>query len=81
MVGLKRSIPRSTNADVVALAVYWTRQLDSVKKVFGHEGVAQRSKLALADVDALARKSAPSAIYPKNKPEKATTGNQVNGYR
>ena len=66
MVGFKRSIPRSTNADVVALADYWTRQLDSVKKVFGHEGVAQRWKLALADVDALARKSAPSAIYPKN---------------
>jgi len=66
MVGFKRPIPRSTNADVIALADYWTKQLNSVKKVFGHDGVAQRWKLALADVDALARKGTPSAIYAKN---------------
>ena len=66
MGGTTYKIPRTTNADVIALADYWTRQLNDVKKVFGHDGVVRRWKLALVDVDQIARKSDPNALYPKN---------------
>jgi len=66
MGGRKRKIPRSTNADVVALADYWSKQFADVKQVFGHADAMQRWKRALADVDQLARKADPNAVYPKN---------------
>jgi hypothetical protein len=66
MVGGKRHTPRTTNADVVALADYWTRQLASVKRVFGAAEVEQRWKAARAEVDATARPGDPNAVYPKN---------------
>lgn len=66
MLGAKKQIPRTTNGDVVLLAEYWSKQLASVKEVFGHEEVEKRWKDAKADVDAIARKGDPNAVYPKN---------------
>jgi hypothetical protein len=66
MVGGKRQTPRTTNADVIALTDYWTKQLASVKRVFGAAEVEQRWKAARADVDAVARPGDPNAVYPKN---------------
>ena len=61
-----KRIPRTTNGDVVALADYWSTQLSDVKQVFGAAGVEKRWKEALVDVDAIARKGDPNALYPKN---------------
>lgn len=60
------AIPRTTNADVLQLATYWTHALTSVKQVMGHEGVAKRWQAVLADVDALAKPGKPEAVYAKN---------------
>ena len=64
--GAERQIPRTTNADVVALADYWTKQLADVKTVFGTESVTKTWRAATADVNALARGAEPSAVYAKN---------------
>ena len=66
MGGGRRLVPRTTNADVVVLADYWSDQLDRVKRVFGAAGVEERWATARADVDALARTGAPTATYPNN---------------
>jgi hypothetical protein len=66
MGGTTYKIPRTTNADVIALADYWSKQLADVKEVMGHAGVVKNWKAALADVDQLARKGDPNAVYPKN---------------
>ncbi len=66
MSGLKKKIPRTTNADVIALADYWNKQLGDVKKVMGHDGVVARWKAAFADVDQIARTRASGDLYPKN---------------
>ncbi|HWO21282.1 MAG TPA: hypothetical protein VNO30_21090 [Kofleriaceae bacterium] len=66
MLGSERPIPRTTNADVIALADYWTKQLGKVKKVYGHDDIVARWKAALVDVDQLARKGDPNAVYAKN---------------
>lgn len=59
-------IPRTTNADVVALVDYWNKQLADVKEITGRDGVERGWKAALVDVDAIARKGDPNALYPKN---------------
>lgn len=61
-----RSIPRSTNADVIQLADYWTKRLGSIKHVMGHDAVVKRWTTALADVNAIARTGNPDAVYSKN---------------
>jgi hypothetical protein len=66
MGGTKYKIPRTTNADVIALADYWSKKFADVKEVFGHKGAIDRWKKALVDVDAIARKGDPSVIFPKN---------------
>jgi hypothetical protein len=66
MGGGQYKIPRSTNADVIALADYWSKQLADVKQVFGHAGAVERWKRARADIDQIARKGDPTAVYPKN---------------
>ena len=66
MLGASKKIARTTNGDVVLLADYWSKQLADVKEVFGHAGVEQRWKDVMADVNAIARKGDPSAVYPKN---------------
>lgn len=64
--GREKLIPRTTNADVIALADYWGKQLSSVKKVFGAAAVEERWRATTADVDALARRADPNAVYSKN---------------
>ena len=64
--GGERNIPRSTNADVVALADYWSKQLADVKHVIGHDGVVKAWQAVLVDVDLLARKGDPNAVFQKN---------------
>jgi hypothetical protein len=66
MGGAKYKIPRTTNADVIALADYWSKQFAGAKEVFGHKAAMERWKKALVDVDALARKGDPQAPYAKN---------------
>ena len=66
MGGGERPIPRTTNADVIALADYWSKQLADVKHVIGHDGVVKAWQAVLVDVDLLARKGDPNAVYPKN---------------
>ncbi|MBV8758630.1 MAG: hypothetical protein JO257_15190 [Deltaproteobacteria bacterium] len=64
--GGEKVIPRTTNADVIALADYWSKQLARATHVMGHAGVAKTWQAATHDVDTIARKSAPSAVYAKN---------------
>lgn len=66
MTGSETVIPRSLNGDVIVLADYWTKQLAAVKRVMGHDAVVARWRAALTDVDQLARKADPNAVYPKN---------------
>jgi hypothetical protein len=66
MGGGERVIPRTTNADVTALADYWSKQLASARHVMGHDDVAKGWQAVVADLDATARKADPSAVYPKN---------------
>ena len=61
-----RLIPRTTNADVLQLATYWTNQLGAVRHTLGHDSVLAKWRAALADVDALAKPGRPAAVYPKN---------------
>ncbi len=63
--GGTKDIPRTTNSDVVLLADYWSKQLASVKKVMGHDGVVKKWNAALVGIDA-ARKAEPNAIYAAN---------------
>jgi len=64
--GVERLIPRTTNADVIALADYWTKQLAGVKDIMGTEGVTRLWRAATTDVDQIARRADPNAVYPKN---------------
>jgi hypothetical protein len=69
------AIPRTTNADVLQLATYWTKALTKLElKRFaggvvndmGLDGEKRRWQAALADVDKYAKGGTPSDIYPKN---------------
>src|SRR5206468_143691 len=64
--GGDRPIPRTTNADVIALADYWTAQLARVKRVAERDAIESRWKMATADVDKLARTGKPDNQYAKN---------------
>jgi len=66
MAGVERTIPRTTNADVVALADYWTKQLADVKDIMGTDAVTASWRAATADVDQAARRPDPNAVYAKN---------------
>ena len=66
MSGVERTIPRTNNADVIALADYWTRQLSDVKDIMGTDAVTKTWRAAMADVDRLARRADPNAVYTKN---------------
>jgi hypothetical protein len=59
-------IPRSTNADVLQLATYWTTQLANAKQVMGYKTAVDKWHAAIADVDHLAKGSKPDAVYAKN---------------
>ncbi|MBX3156808.1 MAG: hypothetical protein KF773_12450 [Deltaproteobacteria bacterium] len=66
MPGTTRPIPRSTNSDVVALADYWTPQLEDASHINGASTTERRWKAALADVETFARRGEPTAVYAKN---------------
>jgi hypothetical protein len=66
MGGANKPIPRTLNGDVVLLADYWGKQLADVKDVFGHESVEKQWKQTADEVNAIARKGDPNAVYPKN---------------
>ena len=60
------AIPRTTNADVLQLATYWTDRLTNVKHEMGHDGIVKMWQVALADVDKIAKPGKPDAVYTKN---------------
>ena len=64
--GGSRPTPRTTNADVLQLATYWSNELAKVKHVMGHDGVVARWTPVLADVDKIAKPGKPDAAYAKN---------------
>ena len=65
-LGVKKKIPRTTNTDVLALAGYWGKQLQDVKKVFGHAGIEKRWDRLMADLGKHAMYGNPTAVYPEN---------------
>ena len=64
--GGTQPVPRTTNADVLQLATYWTHELGSVKHEMGHDGIVAMWQVALGDVDKLAKPGTPDAVYAKN---------------
>jgi hypothetical protein len=66
MTGGTKNIPRSTNDDVKQLVAFWSRQLDSVQKIIGHEAVADRWSATVREVEQLTKDANPTAVYPKN---------------
>ena len=61
-------VPRSTNAEVIKLAEFWSRMLtlQKAKNESGYDTVLARWRAVLADVEKLAHGAEPSAVYPKN---------------
>ena len=66
MGGTRFPIPRSTVGDVVALTSYWSKQLDAVKKIMGHDGTVNRWNATLAEIQQHAIGKDPNAVYTKN---------------
>jgi hypothetical protein len=64
MKGLK--IPRTTNAEVVQLAAYWSDQLAKAREVMGYQSAVEKWKAAAVDVDKLAKAGKPDDVYPNN---------------
>jgi hypothetical protein len=75
MLGRPMKVPRTTNADVVQLADYWSHELErfeakvhdgTVSNSMGLDGQRTRWTAIMADVDHLARSGQPDDVYPKN---------------
>jgi hypothetical protein len=66
VTGFAKPIPRTTNADVIELATYWSARLDEANHVMGFDGTVSRWKVALADVERLAKTAKPGAVYANN---------------
>lgn len=64
--GGTQSVPRTTNADVLQLATYWTQQLTDTKRRMGYEGVAKAWQATIDEVDKLAKPGKPDDVYTKN---------------
>jgi len=60
------SVPRTTNGDVVQLATYWTDALARARGV-GLDGAIATWKLALTDIEQLAKPGKPDEVYAKNR--------------
>jgi hypothetical protein len=71
------TVPRTTNADVLQLAMFWTLALMKVEQrrraiapdvvaTLGLDGVKRRWHAVVADVDAYAKAGDPRSVYPKN---------------
>ncbi|HEX7836721.1 MAG TPA: hypothetical protein VF469_04610 [Kofleriaceae bacterium] len=81
VIGGRIAIPRTTNADVLQLATYWTHVLAEAElkrremtpssphalHTGGLDGELRRWRAVLADVDTYATARDPAAIYPKNE--------------
>jgi hypothetical protein len=66
VAGAQKPIPRATNADVIELATYWSKQLANAKHVMGHDSMEARWKTIAADVEKLAKSAKPEDVYAKN---------------
>jgi hypothetical protein len=66
--GAEKSIPRTTNADVIALATYWDARLSDAQRIMGRADVDAAWKPAMEDVEKLAKPGKPDDVYPKNDP-------------
>ncbi|HEY0251903.1 MAG TPA: hypothetical protein VGC41_10270 [Kofleriaceae bacterium] len=74
MVGFPKPIPRTTNADVLQLASYWSQQLERAPHVFGTDSVVAAWQRTMTDIQAA--KNAPAdAVYAKNNEFWRTLGN------
>ncbi len=60
-------IPRTTNADVLQVATYWTHELADISHMQGYDGVVTKWQAALADVEQLAKSGKPNDVYAKNE--------------
>ncbi len=76
--GSRMAVPRTSNADVLQLAAFWTDTLAEVEHrrramgpqalhAAGLDGEISRWRAVLDDVDTYATTGAPSAMYPKNE--------------
>lgn len=68
MTGGTMIVPRSTNADVLQLAAFWTQALREPKatREAGYETVRARWSAIQRNLEAHARGADPNAVYPKN---------------
>jgi hypothetical protein len=80
VTGSRTTVPRTTNADILQLATYWTSALAQVEikrremgphgpqalQQAGLDGEIRRWRTALADVDTYAATGDPAAVYAKN---------------
>ena len=64
--GVEKPIPRTTNADVLALASYWGAQLGAAKRIMGTDATTTLWQTAMFDVDKLAKTGKPTDVYAKN---------------
>jgi len=64
--GANMKIPRTTNADVISLATYWSKALAGAKHVQGYDYVADKWASVTADVAELAKAAKPDGVYAKN---------------
>jgi len=73
----RRIVPRTTNADILQLAMFWTMALIKVEsrrralahdvvETLGFDGIKRRWDAVLADVETYARTGDPRDAYPKN---------------
>ena len=81
VMGGRMTVPRTTNADILQLATYWTSALAQVEikrrqmgphgpealHHAGLDGEIRRWRVALADVDSYAATRDPAAVYAKNE--------------
>jgi hypothetical protein len=74
-VGRPMQVPRTTNADVLRLTEYWSKQfvklqvkvmVGGVANTMGFEGEQARWQAATADVAKYAKPGKPDDVYPKN---------------
>ena len=75
--GPRRTVPRTTNADILQLAAFWSLALIKVEQrrrafapdvvaTLGLDGVKRRWRAVMADVEAYARTGDPQDVYPRN---------------
>jgi hypothetical protein len=64
--GMEKPIPRTTNADVLQLAAYWSAQLGAAKRIMGTDAVTTLWQTAMHDVNAITKTGKPTDVYSKN---------------